>query len=472
MVAAGLCAAQETLPLPSGSDFELDVRRAALAALDANQALLAERAPLYTGPDAAANLATLRARVDDLDGLLTQSAGLMHELVWIDRERAQAARLMNGGPVEIADANRIMERLAREEAELVAALIETSEAMDALTVAYPEAARFVELDVGLDLAFTHTELPGQVARSTLEADDALALEQIAEAFVEVDRSIERAREGLTSGRIPAYALTRTAEAVLEALWEEDPLAAGLAEEELERWRSQAANRRTALAVAEVGLLAGAVFTGGTLTTVLRLGSGVAAFGLTADYVVDARRTSLLAETHLDPHEGFVAQSEAREATLDAVVAGALQAASAALAVRAGVRTLARAPTRTPASGPAPQPETVGVTGRLLEDVHPGGPRTDATLPVGRGGRTIAVLDGTNAPQTIAGRYYTGHALDRMQQQGIMPRVVEDIIRSNSVPGKNPGTLAHFDTTHPRGLTVITDAASGRVVTVDFGIIRQ
>ncbi|MEZ6184006.1 MAG: Fic family protein [Planctomycetota bacterium] len=387
VIAAAVGWSEETLPTPDlAASFEDQVRQTALRALEANQALLAERATLYTGPEAPANLAVLRARVDDLDALLTQSAGLVHELIWIGRERAQTARLMNGGPVEIAEANRIRERLALEEARMVEALIQTSDAMQRLNEAYPEAGRFLELDPGLDMAMVYTELPPQVATPNLAGGTDAALAQIAETFADVDGAIERAREGIVSGSTPAYALTKTAEAVLESLYETDPTAAGLAELDLERWRNQEENRRTAMAVAEVGLLAGAVFTGGTLSSALALGSGAVSVGMTADYMVDAYRTRTLADTHPDQHAGLVSQREARDATLDAVVAGALTAANAALVVR-GARTLARPTPEAPAVAPrtASGPQK-GLAQALDPDAPLGGARvsaaTDESLPMG------------------------------------------------------------------------------------------
>ena len=379
----------EALPTPDpGASFEDQVRQTALQALEANQALLAERATLYSGPDAEANLALLRTRVDDLDGLLTQSAGLMHELIWIGRERAQLARQMNGGPVEIAEANRARERLELEEQRLVEALVQTSSAMQALNEASPEAGRFLDLDPNLEMALAYTELPAQVATPNLVDGDA-ALEQIAETFADVDAAIERAREGIESGRTPAYALTQTAEAVLAQMFEEDPLEAGLAELELQRWRDQEENRRTLLAVAEVGLLAGAVFTGGTLSTVLALGSGATAVGMTADFVVDARRTRTLAETHPDLHQGLASQSEAREASLDALVAGALTVANAALVARSTARVVARRPVETPSqtTGTQTSGPRQGITQALDPDAPLGTARapsaaTDESLPAG------------------------------------------------------------------------------------------
>lgn len=95
----------------------------------------------------------------------------------------------------------------------------------------------------------------------------------------------------------------------------------------------------------------------------------------------------------------------------------------------------------------------------------------ASTPVGRRGQHLNVAERTNAPAAIGGRQFSGHALDRMQSQGIPPSAVDSAIQSaRSVPGKRPGTTAHYD--RANDLTVITDTASGRVVTVDYGKIRQ
>jgi hypothetical protein len=84
---------------------------------------------------------------------------------------------------------------------------------------------------------------------------------------------------------------------------------------------------------------------------------------------------------------------------------------------------------------------------------------------------LATVDETrNSPVLINGREYTPHALDRMQQQGIMPSVVEDATRGPAIPGKEPGTNAYYDSVN--NITVITDSTTGRVVTVDYGRIRQ
>jgi hypothetical protein len=103
-------------------------------------------------------------------------------------------------------------------------------------------------------------------------------------------------------------------------------------------------------------------------------------------------------------------------------------------------------------------------------VHNSGPcDIDPSTPTGSKGNPLLTRT-PNQPGTINGRDYTGHALDRMQQQGIMPSVVENATRGPAIPGKVPGTTAYYDGAN--NITVITDSASGRVVTVDYGKIRQ
>ncbi|WCJ60957.1 DUF4258 domain-containing protein [Fontisphaera persica] len=95
----------------------------------------------------------------------------------------------------------------------------------------------------------------------------------------------------------------------------------------------------------------------------------------------------------------------------------------------------------------------------------------ATTPVGSRGSRLAVVDGTNPGGSIAGRNFSGHAFDRMQSQGIPPSVVENTIENGQkYSGKVPGTTAHYDVVND--VTVITDTASGTVVTVVYGRIKQ
>ncbi len=95
----------------------------------------------------------------------------------------------------------------------------------------------------------------------------------------------------------------------------------------------------------------------------------------------------------------------------------------------------------------------------------------AKTPTGSKGNPLIVPDGINKPTIIGNREFSGHSLDRMQKQGITPTVVDNAIKpENAVKGKVPGTTAYHDKTN--NLTVIVDEKSGRVVTVDFGIIKQ
>ena len=100
----------------------------------------------------------------------------------------------------------------------------------------------------------------------------------------------------------------------------------------------------------------------------------------------------------------------------------------------------------------------------------GGGEISAATPIGAKGRLLTVPDGTNAPATIGGREFSGHALDRMQSQGMMPSAVENTIQGNSGAGKEAGTTAHYDPVN--NITVITNSESGRVVTSDYGYINQ
>ena len=57
---------------------------------------------------------------------------------------------------------------------------------------------------------------------------------------------------------------------------------------------------------------------------------------------------------------------------------------------------------------------------------------------------MKVKPGRNKPTTIMGRDYSGHALDRMQERGLVPSVVENTIAHGTPSaGSKPGTTAHY-----------------------------
>jgi RHS repeat-associated protein len=103
---------------------------------------------------------------------------------------------------------------------------------------------------------------------------------------------------------------------------------------------------------------------------------------------------------------------------------------------------------------------------------PGGYEPPPSTPVGSRGNEIQVPPGpgnapTNTPTTIGGRDYSGHALDRMQERGYTPTVVENAISTGTAsPGNSPGTTKYHDSVN--NVSVIVDSGTGRVVTVRGG----
>jgi hypothetical protein len=73
----------------------------------------------------------------------------------------------------------------------------------------------------------------------------------------------------------------------------------------------------------------------------------------------------------------------------------------------------------------------------------------------------------NVGGEVAGRQYSGHAFDQMQNRGIMPSVVDNAIRTGTPFPTRAGTTGYYDAVN--SLRVITDSASGRVVTVIPGV---
>jgi hypothetical protein len=73
------------------------------------------------------------------------------------------------------------------------------------------------------------------------------------------------------------------------------------------------------------------------------------------------------------------------------------------------------------------------------------------------------LPPTNRGGMVGGRMYSGHAFDGMQEAGLTPTVVEEVIASGATSaGSSPGTTAHS----AKGVTVVTNP-TGKVVTVFY-----
>ena len=91
---------------------------------------------------------------------------------------------------------------------------------------------------------------------------------------------------------------------------------------------------------------------------------------------------------------------------------------------------------------------------------------NATGVLGRSGEPLvnaAIQPIRNQATTISGRQFTGHALDQMQNRGFMPSVVENTIKQGTTFPTRAGTTGFYDSVN--NVRVITDSASGRVVTV-------
>ncbi|WP_437983585.1 FG-GAP-like repeat-containing protein [Sorangium sp. So ce117] len=93
----------------------------------------------------------------------------------------------------------------------------------------------------------------------------------------------------------------------------------------------------------------------------------------------------------------------------------------------------------------------------------------AATPVGRRGQQVTFPNPSapkprNAPTTLLGRDFSGHALDRMQERGFTPSVVQNAIEHGvATPQAGRGTIIYRDPVNKFNVSV--DATNGRVVTV-------
>ena len=97
----------------------------------------------------------------------------------------------------------------------------------------------------------------------------------------------------------------------------------------------------------------------------------------------------------------------------------------------------------------------------------------ARTPVGRSGQqnnfpNINAPKPRNSPETINGRDYSGHAIDRMQERGYTPSVIENALQNGTHSvGNKPNTSLYTDTANK--LRVVTNSKTGNVVTVIPGL---
>ncbi|MCT4708744.1 DUF4258 domain-containing protein [Enterobacteriaceae bacterium H11S18] len=83
-------------------------------------------------------------------------------------------------------------------------------------------------------------------------------------------------------------------------------------------------------------------------------------------------------------------------------------------------------------------------------INQAGDEVSATLPMGSKRNPMnqpsnpSYQPVRNQPGTISNREYSGHALDRMQDRGITPSVVENTIKNGKSTPSRGGTTVHFD----------------------------
>jgi len=97
----------------------------------------------------------------------------------------------------------------------------------------------------------------------------------------------------------------------------------------------------------------------------------------------------------------------------------------------------------------------------------------ARTPVGRSGQQNNFRNPNspkprNAPETINGRDYSGHAIDRMQERGYTPSVIENALQNGALSaGNKPNTSLYTDTVNK--LRVVTNSETGNVITLIPGL---
>ena len=97
--------------------------------------------------------------------------------------------------------------------------------------------------------------------------------------------------------------------------------------------------------------------------------------------------------------------------------------------------------------------------RNTKAVHP-------STPVGRRGLKPAAKVQKRLRQAtiINNREYSIHAIERMQERGFYPSIVESVIKNGiTTPDKEIGKLLHFDATN--NITAITNKATGKVISI-------
>jgi RHS repeat-associated protein len=153
-----------------------------------------------------------------------------------------------------------------------------------------------------------------------------------------------------------------------------------------------------------------------------------------------------------------AASAAREATIDLAV-GLVPGSAAYACASGGCGAVGWGLASLDVAGPAGK--AVGKAGKAA-----GAVTHEATGFMGRSGNELVnatVQKTRNEATEIGGRQYSAHALDQMQNRGVVPSVVENTISTGSKYATRAGTTGHYDSVN--NMRVITNSEKGNVVTV-------
>lgn len=100
-----------------------------------------------------------------------------------------------------------------------------------------------------------------------------------------------------------------------------------------------------------------------------------------------------------------------------------------------------------------------------------GGQSDASVPRGSKANQFnqpknpAYQPTRNTPTSIDGADYAGHALDRMQDRGLTPSVIQNTVDNGVATPSRGGTTVFYDGTN--NVSVVTNS-EGKVITVKYG----
>lgn len=274
----------------------------------------------YRGGSAPAHLETLRAITAEYDALLTQGAGLYHQL---EQNALHWHALLTEPPHGDGTLDRkYVSQLAwhRDHRDVLTdELLTHTVQVDALLAGHPEAWLLVSRQDEAGSAFVGAAPDESTYVDQLaHLDDETAARLIHQRLDEVLLAIQDADERIASGDIDPLDLGR---AVDDALGQTDAYTASV----VQRVRDEraASRNRTALVIAgiDVALFVGGLVAGGPIGVALEAGAVGLAGTAAAVSLEDALDQFALARTHLDPNQALAAGGEN-----DALFWGALEMA--------------------------------------------------------------------------------------------------------------------------------------------------